>query len=569
MNAATLTLAAGSTFMFDDNSTATVFRLILNTSSKLMCNGRPGSRVTVQSKVGGTNGRITYGGGYGGQVDCTYTDFTRIGDATHNAFEFYPNGDDIFRLQTSVVLTASGPINMAYFAYGSTTVVLNGVSTSVGRTAYDLQWYFGLSTGRWQIANSVFDKAGTIGTQTRLTITNNLFLEPPMFSGNTWSSFDNNLVHGGSNTNFLGDLTNNYFLLTNSDNPHGPTLSSNVSLQVTGNVFEYTGSAGNGDCLLTNTSPAEPAIFAIRHNILLPSDGDPTNAACGDIISVVGGGANLTLVVEHNTFNVGPPESGVSIGETYHGHADMLASVQNNLAFSNSGLGSIINDNRGGAVVPNDITTADYNGRNTMSTSSNVPVGTIRNTAGVHDVIANPNFVDSTRNLATWSAALGGAGTVPDALVELAKANDASGYNNAYTVAALLVYIKAGFVPMNEAFHAANDYILPSKGWMGAMPGGEAEGVPTVNGSSTPITVATGATVTVGVQNGPGNPLDWVGLYQTSAPESGYLSYRYLNGSMSASLPFTLQGTLGNYEFHFFSNNSFTRIATSPAVTVQ
>ena len=98
----------------------------------------------------------------------------------------------------------------------------------------------------------------------------------------------------------------------------------------------------------------------------------------------------------------------------------------------------------------------------------------------------------------------------------------------------------------------------------------QGDGTPilTVNGSSTPISGAPGATVTVGVQNGPGNQLDWVGLYPTGAPESGYLSYLYLYGSTSASLPFTLPGTSGTYEFRFFPNNGFTRLATSPTATV-
>jgi hypothetical protein len=90
-----------------------------------------------------------------------------------------------------------------------------------------------------------------------------------------------------------------------------------------------------------------------------------------------------------------------------------------------------------------------------------------------------------------------------------------------------------------------------------------------VNGSSTPITVASGATVTVGVQNGPSNVLDWVALYQTGSPDTGYVSYQYLKISTSASLPFTVPGKPGTYEFRLFSNNSFTRLATSPTATTQ
>jgi len=99
----------------------------------------------------------------------------------------------------------------------------------------------------------------------------------------------------------------------------------------------------------------------------------------------------------------------------------------------------------------------------------------------------------------------------------------------------------------------------------------------TVNGSSTPITVVPGAIVTVGVQNGPGNPTDWLGLYQAGAADGAYSNWFYLNGTKSApasgvttaSVPFTMPGIAGTYEFRLFANNGFTKLATSPTVTVQ
>jgi hypothetical protein len=99
----------------------------------------------------------------------------------------------------------------------------------------------------------------------------------------------------------------------------------------------------------------------------------------------------------------------------------------------------------------------------------------------------------------------------------------------------------------------------------------------TVNGSSAAISVAAGSTVTVGVQNGPGNPTDWVGLYPTGAADTSYLNWFYLNGSKfapaagmtTATLPFVMPGSSGTYEFRLFSNNGFTRLAVSPMVTTQ
>src|SRR5439155_1206592 len=60
------------------------------------------------------------------------------------------------------------------------------------------------------------------------------------------------------------------------------------------------------------------------------------------------------------------------------------------------------------------------------------------------------------------------------------------------------------------------------------------------------------------------------------ALDSAYLDWFFLNGTKSApaagltaaSVPFTVPSTLGSYEVRFFSNNTFTKLATSPTVTV-
>jgi hypothetical protein len=92
----------------------------------------------------------------------------------------------------------------------------------------------------------------------------------------------------------------------------------------------------------------------------------------------------------------------------------------------------------------------------------------------------------------------------------------------------------------------------------------------TVNGSSAGITVAGGATVTVGVQNGPGTLYDCVGLYPTSAGlNDPSVSLALVNGS-AATLPFVMPTTPGTYEFRFFQNCLNARkLATSPTVTAQ
>src|SRR5881275_424857 len=59
----------------------------------------------------------------------------------------------------------------------------------------------------------------------------------------------------------------------------------------------------------------------------------------------------------------------------------------------------------------------------------------------------------------------------------------------------------------------------------------------TVNGSSAGITVSSGATVTVSIQNGPGNQWDCVSLNTSPNVNAGWISYAFLT-------PFSTAGTV-------------------------
>jgi hypothetical protein len=89
-------------------------------------------------------------------------------------------------------------------------------------------------------------------------------------------------------------------------------------------------------------------------------------------------------------------------------------------------------------------------------------------------------------------------------------------------------------------------------------------------------TAAPGGPVSVTVTNGPGNAKDWVGLALASAPNETFLQWKYLSnthapappGVTAATLTFTMPVTAGVYQFRFFANDGFTRLATSASVTV-
>jgi hypothetical protein len=100
----------------------------------------------------------------------------------------------------------------------------------------------------------------------------------------------------------------------------------------------------------------------------------------------------------------------------------------------------------------------------------------------------------------------------------------------------------------------------------------------TVNGTSSGTTVSAGASVSVAVANGPGNPHDWMGVCNAGVPISsrvcdgaGY-SWEHLNctqtppaaGLTSATCSLTAPSAAGSYIVGFFSNATYTVLASAP-----
>jgi len=96
--------------------------------------------------------------------------------------------------------------------------------------------------------------------------------------------------------------------------------------------------------------------------------------------------------------------------------------------------------------------------------------------------------------------------------------------------------------------------------------------------SASPVSVAAGASVTAtwgGIASP--TPTDWIGLFVPSAANTSYLAWIYVSCSQAAgsamaagSCAFTIPGAItpGTYELRLFSNNGYTRLATSNALTV-
>jgi hypothetical protein len=92
--------------------------------------------------------------------------------------------------------------------------------------------------------------------------------------------------------------------------------------------------------------------------------------------------------------------------------------------------------------------------------------------------------------------------------------------------------------------------------------------------TANPTTAVSGATITVTVKDGPGNPNDWVGLFAADAPDTTYVAWQYLRGPATASgvingtVDFVAPAAPGAYNVRLFTTGS-TKVATSSPITVQ
>jgi hypothetical protein len=96
---------------------------------------------------------------------------------------------------------------------------------------------------------------------------------------------------------------------------------------------------------------------------------------------------------------------------------------------------------------------------------------------------------------------------------------------------------------------------------------------PAVSVSATQV--ATGQVVTATVTNGPGLPGDWLAFFPVGGGQAQRIWSQYLNGKgpsgpgvSMATLPLTMPTTPGTYELRLYRNDSWTLLATSPAITV-
>lgn len=438
-------------------------------------NGTSGSRITVRSLGDGTRNAYHSNGGSSGGNGCwqgSYVDFIQMGDSnsarplwkpaldnrtlTHslsnctfaNCGEIYASGSGTAMTFSLTDCAWSGTVSTWPFRPSATAALTTG-SRSITRCSFDKR-VGGSGGGQW--VGYVIDQcyfgegleASTTDAQGGWSYMRKCFWRRTI--GRT----------GGEPYTISGDFTDNFVYDDHTNlNPLcvAPSGTSSPGCTIQGTVWEYRGSDGAGD-MFQPPAPSVARTYRLYYNIVLPSQGAPTQEVAGYVMGA-GGNANVTLHCDHNTGAAGSQPS-FAFGETYAGHANMVASFKSNIGWgvrtAVDGTAQYLLHNFGAATNVVAASACDYNlawRLKAGSAGKGYNTGFASGSPGANDIAfdTNPGFRDSTRNLAAWDASLGGAGTSAGAVARIA-ADPTLAYE-------ALLWVRAGFDVSNPLLNNA------------------------------------------------------------------------------------------------------------------
>ncbi len=325
------------------------------------------------------------------------------------------------------------------------------------------------TTGTQLISGCTVMGQGNLTQGNGFTITNNYFYLPLFVNrAYVWVECDGNFIRSVAVSDATacgldGNLSNNFVLLDPpSGSPGTGFLADYYSSSMTGNVFQYTGTTPGSVCMSSSDTNLGNLLWTVTNNIVLPSSGSP-NGSAGACLWIVddalSGSTTTQSLVEHNTICCGAGigvQIGLGAGATKTG---ALTSLRSNLVWrAGSPLaGTYLLSNTDGSPNTDVVTAAntDYNGWVDLATCTNGTIsnGTVYNTPmsgatapGAHDVTnTSPAFFDATRDLQSWDASLGGAGTFASAQTRIQA-------DPTLTKTSLLPYIQTGFTPTTSTY---------------------------------------------------------------------------------------------------------------------
>lgn len=475
-----LTMEEGSELIFDSSaaSSPSTTNYCLRpeaggTGASIAINGTITNKCFVWSNPSGGNGFFSRDGMASiGQFFANYCRFDDIGDATRLFYENFHGGNGLATTQSITLL------NCIFDGCGQWSAA-NNANAGVAYDIWDCTWVntahasrcvalptFTVS-GTKNFSGCVCDKDVFLGDGA-WDVSDTLFFESYTVSGRTVSAIQNGILIRKSTqptTTLAGSISNSYILKDGTfTNPHGLSTSNNNYVHTLSNlVLEYTGSNTNGDWISGGT-PASARKHIVNNVVMLPTAAGDSS---GKLISM-GGSANISWGVDHNTYpsdrSASAREIAVSYGETFAGHATIYENLRSNLAWFTTANRAVLLLRFGGSVqlttgadVSHNATWNGYTGTDGVGYESYSAGTVFSGTApGANDVTVSADpFVDKARNLAAWDASLGGPGTTANALAELAKRNDWTGYDPNYNILDAVEWVAGGFDVTDAALQDA------------------------------------------------------------------------------------------------------------------
>jgi hypothetical protein len=402
------------------------------------------SHCTVRSNGGGGNGYFGVNGfTQTNNFLATYTDFLRIGDASNPGFSlgFSGNGTVNWDVQ-HCTFTSCGLIKTDNASAVGATVVRHKFNTHVstlgGNVTY-MTFQNALTTGVRDVSSNVFDGVwGTDGSQVAnmqdVTMNDNFFYQTPLFGGvSTWASFARNIQRNACTGGIKaqGDMTDDYIVTDCVTEPHihNPDLGQGLtSFSALRDIFDSTYLASDpiatNDGIVENLATDILVTLTAKNNIVLPT-GDSIHGSQA-LIDMFG--PNHTQYdLEHNTINCpkgagcimmeyedvdlpnGVPNRGTLSNSIFWAQTNLATNFAANLDIENPinpffAVANIQKNSRFNLASTNPA--APHNPPN----QGNSYIGAWPSTPGASDVNGNPQFVNTTRNLATFDTAFLGNG---------------------------------------------------------------------------------------------------------------------------------------------------------------
>lgn len=307
-------------------------------------------------------------------------------------------------------------------------------------------------------------------TQNMKDVVSNVFLSGVWnryYSGPAFTTWSDNLVRISDPSSgyfkYEGGLySRGYFIHDGyaASNPHITGLDA-VNNTIDQCIFDVPFANDVDDTLMMLSAGAKNT--TVRNSIALPRSGGPYPGA-GISMGFLGG---TGIRYEHNTIATGR-QAGIASDPSHGGTTGGLESFRSNLLFTSDAYatpGNIFNTYPStylDLVLPGN---ADYNGRYRATYTGLNTTGT----PGAHDVVANPNFVDGSRNLMNYyrmKTSLNSGNAQTDTTAALTYIHD-----HPELMPEMIDWVRGGFAPTNPAMQQAYDPTGSAVGWIGAVTG--------------------------------------------------------------------------------------------------